>query len=348
MANHNNPRKFRNELHALFAGLLSLILLLAAGLASAQTTPPAEPKTSSPGELLQAEAGLNEPYLLGRGDVISIHIENRPEMNSRQTIGPDGFVSLPVVGSVKVVDLTREQAATAIANSLAPYYTSMTVTVSVDTYTSNKVLLLGSVERPGLQTFDAPPTLLEVLSRGGGMVRGGGVSSGVGGGESLRAGATGGLPDRCTIYRGSDTVLWVDVKQMLASGSSLADMRLKRDDVVYVPSQADRSISVLGQVQRPGLVALEQESTLARILSEAGGLTERAGKNPSVRVVQPSTGRSREIAFNDILKPGATDLTLHPGDVVYVPASGFNNAAYVIEKLSPLINIFTIASLLGH
>lgn len=302
-------------------------------------------KISSQQELLKAQVSANAPYLLGSGDVITIHFENRPEMSNRQTIGPDGYISLPVVGSLKVSDKSREQAASAIATALKPYYTSLVVTVSVDAYTSNKVLLLGAVERPGLQTFDTPPTLLEVLSRGGGMARSGGVAPTANRDQqpSLQTGA---MPDRCTIYRGSDTVLWIDLKQMLTSGNALADMRLQRDDVVYVPSPAERTITVLGQVQHPGVVELNNSSTLATILAQAGGLGERAGKNPMLQIVQPSTGKTRQIAFNTVLQPAATDLTLHPGDVVYVPSSGFNNMAYVIEKLSPIASVFTTSALL--
>jgi polysaccharide export outer membrane protein len=42
------------------------------------------------------------------------------------------------------------------------------------------------------------------------------------------------------------------------------------------------------------------------------------------------------------------DLTLHSGDIVYVPKSGFNNVAYVFDKLSPLVSMFTAAALIGQ
>ena len=300
------------------------------------------------------EPALDAPYELGRGDEIAIDFAARPELSSKRVVGPDGRITLPLAGSVEVAGKTREQAADAIVTALTPYYSGLSVTVGVDKYTSNRVLLLGSVEHPGVINFDQPPTLLEVLTRGGGLAPGGGIAGSYGGnfgggfGGGNQARITQSLPDRCAIYRGSDKVVWVDLKGLIASGNGLADLRLKRDDVVYVPSPAERYVSVLGQVQHPGALQLESGMTLSKLLAEAGGLTKEAGKGPDIRVYQSATGVTRIIPFKAVLGPARLDLTLNSGDVVFVPESGFNSATYVLERLSPLLSIFTTAALLGQ
>jgi polysaccharide export outer membrane protein len=296
------------------------------------------------------EPAENQEYELGRGDAISIDFAGRPEMSSKQIVGPDGRITLPMAGALVVADKTREQAAQAIVAALTPFYEHLNVTVGVDKYTSNQVLLLGAVEHPGVLTFDRPPTLLEVVSRGGaiGGVRNAGYNTN---GFAMQANLQpmgSGVPERCAIYRGADKVIWVDLKKLLDSGSALADLRLKRDDIVYVPSSAERYISVLGQVQHPGALQLDDNMTLAKLLSLSGGFTPEAGKNPQIMIVQQATGQKRTISFNQILKPGPMDLTLHSGDIVYVPKSGFNNVAYVFDKLSPLVSMFTASALIGH
>jgi polysaccharide export outer membrane protein len=40
------------------------------------------------------------------------------------------------------------------------------------------------------------------------------------------------------------------------------------------------------------------------------------------------------------------DLTLHSGDIIFVPESGFNGAGYAIEKLAPLVNLVTVGAIL--
>jgi len=278
------------------------------------------------------EPPAGEAYQLGRGDEIALDFPGRVELSGKRVLGPDGRITLPLAGSILLADLTREQAAAAIEKALAPFYTNLSVTVEVEKYTSNRVLLLGAVEHPGILTFDTPPTLLEVISRGGALPS----FASQQGQQKMPA-----VPERCAIYRGSDQVMWVDLKGLLDSGDALADLRLRRDDVVYVPSIQDRYVSVLGQVQHPGALQLESNSTLAKLIAQAGGLTDGAGRFPEIRVISPSSGSTRVISFKRVLQPGPLDLVLKPGDIVYVPQSGFNRVSYMMEKLSPLVSLFT-------
>ena len=151
----------------------------------------------------------------------------------------------------------------------------------------------------------------------------------------------GGVPERVAIYRGSDKVMWVELKKLLDSGSPLADLRLKRDDIVYVPSPAEHYVSVLGQVAHPGALQLDSTSTLPKLIALAGGITNEAGHYPNIQVIDPSTGKTRVISFKQVLQPATLDLTLHSGDIIYVPESKFSSTAYVFDKLSPLITVFT-------
>lgn len=291
--------------------------------------------------LLDPPLGGNA-YRLGRGDLLTITVSGRPELTGKQPVGPDGEITLPLIGSVEVAEKTREQAAALLREKLLQYYTDPAVTVSVDAYTSNRVLLLGAVERPGPYVFERQPTLLDLLARGGSV---GGLRntngpnfSGITG-QGMRA-----LPDRAVIYRGADTAITIDVNAMAKQGNMLANIRLQRDDVVYVTSPEDRFISILGQVQRPGAQPLEHETTLARLLSNAGGLTKEAGANPMLRIVEPSTGKTRVVAFKDVLSPTSTEIPLHSGDILFVPESRFNSVAYVLDRLSPVFNLFTTAA----
>lgn len=162
----------------------------------------------------------------------------------------------------------------------------------------------------------------------------GGAASSTGAGAANAAAAHDGIPDRCAIYRGNDQVIWVDLKMLLKSGNSMADMRLRRNDIVFVPSEQQVFVSVLGNVGHPGAIALTPESTLTSILAQAGGLTE--GASSKVQVIQPSTGKSTTVSFKSLVSlKGMNEVSLHGGDVVYVPASGFYKATYVIQRISP-------------
>jgi len=205
--------------------------------------------------------------------------------------------------------------------------------VAVTKYTANKILLLGAVEKPGVLTFDGTPTLLEALTRGG---------------MNTAAGKSAQIPERCAIYRGHDQVVWIDLKALLNAGNALADLRLRRDDVIYVPSGAERFVSVLGEVNKPGAIPLTSTSTLASVLAEAGGVTGKAGANPHIQIVDPASGSSRTISFNDLLNPAKSlEITLRPGEIIFIPQSGFYKFTYVLERLNPAIQVGTLAMIEG-
>jgi polysaccharide export outer membrane protein len=206
--------------------------------------------------------------------------------------------------------------------------------VTVTKYTANRVLVLGAVDHPGPMVFDGVPTLLEAVTRGGLPLVG-----------PLKRPQ---IPDQCAIYRGSDEVMWVQLRQLVESGNPLADIRLRREDVVYVPDPSERFISVLGEVNHPGAVQLNINSTLASVLADAGGITEKAGANPHLQIVDPKTGTSRLISFKDLLKPTKSlEVTLKPGEILFVPESGFYRVTYLLERVNPLASLAVLAAVNG-
>jgi polysaccharide export outer membrane protein len=143
--------------------------------------------------------------------------------------------------------------------------------------------------------------------------------------------------------------MWIDLKSLIESGDPLADLRLRRDDVIYVPNMAERFVSVLGEVQHAGAIPLTNNSTLPSVLAMAGGTTERAGSNPHVQVVDPVTGTSRIVSMKELINPAKSlEITLHPGKIIYVPQSGVYRATYLLEHLSPLLSLATMAVVDGN
>lgn len=290
------------------------------------------------------EPPANQPYQLGRGDQITVTVLGRPELSGQHIIGPDGDITLPLVGSIQLAGLTRGEAAAAIKNALGAFYTDVVVSVGVDQYTSNQILVLGAVEHPGIMSFDKTPTLLEAVSRAGVP-----LTTQVTGQSS--AARPSGIPDQVMIYRGNDTMVTVQLRKLLDEGSPLADMRLQRDDVVYVSGRTS-FVSVLGQVTHPGNEQLDPSSTLTDLIAEAGGPTEKAGRDPAVEIIHrgaPRNQRPQSISYNQLIHHHQlNDITLQTGDIIFIPESGFNDLAYTFQQLAPLVNIFTIGTLVGE
>jgi polysaccharide biosynthesis/export protein len=274
----------------------------------------------NPSEALRKfQPPADEEYTLGAGDEISVQFPGRPELATRSVIGPDGRITLPLAGTVVIANLTRAAAGEKITSTMSKYFDNIAATVEVMHYGSNHVTLLGNVNKPGAIEFSQTPTLLEVLSRGG-----------------VETGRDGSLPDQCVIYRG-DQVFWVDLHELLMSGSPLADLRLRRDDLIFVPG-VTKTVTVIGQVPRPGQIPLRHDSTLTSILGEAGGITDFAGNNPNIQIVHRSKGTTQYVRLKDLLQqPDGLDVSLHPGDVIFIPRGGVYKWGFVMQQISPYV-----------
>ncbi len=333
--------------------LLYAGILLVFGLATShgQQTPSgdqdqSDPKLSlNPSRMLENfEPAAGEEYTIGPGDQISLDFPGRAELAGPKVVGPDGRITLPLVGAIEVSDRTRSQVASVIVAALSPYYKDLSVTVSIDKYSSNRIVVLGNVLRPGVLYFDETPTLLDVIARAGLLASAEGEPAG-GSSAARVASAAKGIPERCAIYRGNDQVVWIDLRAMLQSGNSMADLRLRRNDVVFVPAQQEVFVSVLGDVQRPGAIPLTPESTLTSVLAQTGGLAEGASNN--IQVIQPSTGKTVTISFKTLLTAQGTDeVRLHAGDVVFVPYGGLAKFTYVFQRVSPIVSMGIVSALI--
>ena len=266
----------------------------------------------------------DEEYTLGAGDEISVQFPGRPELTATSVIGPDGRITLPLAGPIVVANLTRAAAGEKITTTMSKYFNDIAATVEVMKYGSNHVTLMGNVNKPGAIEFTQTPTLLEVLSRGG-----------------VETGPDGSLPDQCVIYRG-DQVFWVDLHELLMSGSPLADLRLHRDDLIFVPG-VTKTVTIIGQVPRPGQIPLRHDSTLTSLLGQAGGITDQAGSDPNIQIVHRSTGTTQYVRFKSILsQPDGLDVSLHAGDVIFVPRSGVYKWGFVMQQIAPYVLLGTV------
>ena len=93
---------------------------------------------------------------------------------------------------------------------------------------------------------------------------------------------------------------------------------------VVVKETRGNSVSVMGQVSRPGDIIMSTNLTVMQALSQAGGLTPYA-ESDSIVILRTVNGKESSIAFDysDVSrgKHLETNITLQPGDVVVVPTA---------------------------
>ncbi len=341
-------RRRKSNRYLLLAMASSLLGCSAIAFSQGAVAPSAS-EASSDAMLKSFEPAAGQEYELGSGDELTLEVNGRPELSGKHIIGPDGRITLPVAGDIEIANKTRGDALKAIQAKLGAFYENITVSLRVDHYTSNHVLVLGAVEHPGLMSFDNTPTLLEVISRSS-LVQNtsGGSANSTNGMANSFAPVT--VPEQCILYRSGEAVLTVQLRKLLKDGDPRANLRLKRDDIVFIPGTSPY-VSVLGSVSHPGLVRLDSASTLPEILAESGGLTDKSGRYPKILVVHGAggdrAGSIETVSFKPLLEASPVHLTLHSGDVIYVPESGYNRAADSLQKISPLLTLITLGALLN-
>jgi polysaccharide export outer membrane protein len=273
------------------------------------------------------EAEVPKQYLIGAGDKLTITVAGRPELSGQQTVGPDGNITLPFAGAIELINLDRSQAAARIKQALSKFYLDVYITVRIDEYTSNRIVVLGRVEHPGVISFENEPSLIEVLSRAGGF-------------PILRPEQ---VLTRCAVMRGQQ-ILWLDLKRLL-NGELALNIRLKRNDIIYIPDAYDTSVYVLGEVSRPGVYRLTPKMSFLDALGQAGGPTIRANPD-AIRVIRLSQGLSQDVVLDNVLAlDRSLNVALEEGDIVYVPMSGVAKVGYLLSQINPFALLLSVQAL---
>ena len=93
---------------------------------------------------------------------------------------------------------------------------------------------------------------------------------------------------------------------------------------VLVKEYNSKKVFVFGEVQKPGTFAFEDGMSIVQAVTLAGGFTRSAAQN-STSVTRRVNGVEVKIKVNvqDIALGKASNFTLEPGDIVFVPESLF-------------------------
>ena len=233
---------FRGSLAArLTAGLVGLLLALAAAVASA--FPAAAQDMGAPGE----------SYTVGVGDVLNISVPGRSDFAMEVQTPADGIVELPLIGQVQTLGRTLVQLRENIRVRLASggYFTNPSVNVSISSYGSRYVTVLGEVVSPGIITIDRSYLLSEIIAKAGGRKD------------------SGSRVVTLTRSNGQSDSFSID---SLATGVGDSDPIVQSGDKIFVALAPKFYVS--GQVTRPGEYPLQPQMTLRMALGVGGGVTQ--------------------------------------------------------------------------
>ncbi len=116
-----------------------------------------------------ADNQSNQGYYLQAGDVIELSVWKEPDLTREILIGPDGFISIPLIGAVEAKNKTLDVLRVEIKNRLSSVVNEPSVNISLRGVGGSKIFVLGKVARPGEYPLTQPVDVLQALSKAGGV-----------------------------------------------------------------------------------------------------------------------------------------------------------------------------------
>lgn len=232
-------------------------------------------------------------------DVLNVTVVDQPALTQKYSVGGDGWVMFPLIGTLQAAGLSPDQLAAEMRRRLADGFVN-NPQVRVEIERTMRVFVFGGVTNPGMYPLSRSMTLMEVLARAGYQ----GASEVI----IVRAkdGATApALPDQ----EGAE-VIRVNLREFekeLEKGQLSRNVLLADADTIYVPRFDPNRIYVSGQVRNPGAFSVPDKTTVLQALALAGGPTERASLG-KVRIMRLVDGKQKTIRaqLKDLVRPGDT------------------------------------------
>ncbi len=237
---------------------------------------------------------FSDDYVVGSGDVLRITVFEHENLGTTDRITENGFIIMPLLGPVEVGGLTVPDVSKKLSALLADgYLVNPMVNVFVEEFRSQSAVVLGHVNTPGLLELSGPTTLLQLLSKAGGLKEGNG--------------------DTVTVKReknGEKEIILIDLVSLVEGGVLTNNITIQDGDTVFVSKGG--MCYVTGEVEAPGAYPCKDQPTVLKLIALAGGFTGKAAKT-SVNIVRVVNGEK------NIMKKVDLQTSLLPDDVIVVP-----------------------------
>ena len=198
-----------------------------------------------------------ENYKLGPGDEVIIDIWGTNQNTIRQTISPDGFISIEGIGLVYLTGMTVKDADKYMRKQLNKIYSvagegaQSDIKLTLGALRTIQVNVMGEVKVPGTYFLSSLSSVYHALYRAGGFTDLG----------SLR---------NIELIRNGKKIVDVDVYDFIVKGQSPDDVTLQDGDIILVPTY-EMIVDVAGNVKRPMKYEMKDDETVKSLLDYAGG-----------------------------------------------------------------------------
>lgn len=236
-------------------------------------------------------------YIMGPGDTVILQLYGQQNLSYELVVSREGMLLFPEIGPISVSGLNFDELRAQINDIVASQLIGQRVAVTLGSLRSIRIFILGEAFRPGSYTVSALSTMTNALFVSGGITNVG----------SLR---------HIQLRRQGETVSELDLYDLLLRGDTSADVRLLPDDVLFVPPIGN-TVGVAGEVIRPAIYELKDESTVDEVVALSGGTLATAFISAS-RIERIDAEGNRTLIDTDLRTDNDRQLEVVNGDVIQI------------------------------
>jgi polysaccharide biosynthesis/export protein len=305
---------------------LALFIIIAADRLLCQQQAPSPSITPNTTVMATMDASGNLPAEpIGKNDLLGITVYDAPELTRSVRVDGNGTIRLPMVlRHIKAAGLFPEDLEKAIRLALVDeqILVDPIVTVSIMEYRSRTINVIGQVKSPVMFQAIGHTTLLDALSRAGGVTESAGpeilVSS-----QSQGTGA-----DAATLVRR------IPISDLYDSPDNSMNIALEGGELIRVP-EAGRFF-VLGNVRSPGAFSIKNgsDTTVLKALALSGGLQPYPANLAYIYRTDNGKGGKGEVQveLKKIIHRTSPDISLKSDDILYIPEATGRKATMSVAR----------------
>ena len=363
---------------------LALVGLLALQLpALAQGGTPASKPVPTPAATLLPRDAVpflqDDQYILGPGDGLDLKFlalgSSKDALSGPLQILPDGTVSAPLIGSVRLTGLTLSQATLWLQSLYKRQLLRSELQLTLSQQRPLRLAILGEVERPGIYTLGtsgdssntaAPvsisgmPTVVDAIQKAGGVTNLADLTQ-----VSIRRR----MPGESQQFRRTQ----VDLLALIRDGDLQQNPLLFDGDTIRVAKAAETvpeavelssttlspkeiQVNLIGEVKSPGLISVPANTPLVQAVLAAGGpATWRANVNRVQLILLNRNGSLTRRAYAlNINDPPSNESNppLRDRDTVIIGRSNLAKFSDTLDAvgqpLSSLANVLSLMQILQN
>ncbi len=110
-----------------------------------------------------------EEYHLNPGDLLKISVWNEKALQQEVMVLPDGTISFPLVGIIKVADKTPAEVQALLKAKLSRLIPDPEINLAVKAVDGNSIFIIGKVAKPGKFPMTTSLDVVQALSLAGGF-----------------------------------------------------------------------------------------------------------------------------------------------------------------------------------